>query len=391
MSMKRLIALAGLVIVLGLALYFRPVPLATAAPDLPRPAQSPAINLPWPTSGEAALGAQGYGILASHGSDKPLPIASTAKVITALAILRKQPIAAGSQGPIITLTQKDVDLFDKYYLNDGSVAQVQAGEQITEYQALQAMLLPSANNLADTMAAWAFGSVDAYVAYANNMVRSMGLNQTTVGDATGFNDSTFSTASDLTKLALATMDNPVIAGIVRQPSAQLPVAGTVQNVNWLLGQDGVVGIKTGNTDNAGGCYLFAAQRPVLGRQIIVVGAILDDTSLNDAIHQADAIIKTSDNGFERATLIKKGQALGSYHAPWGASAPIMAEQDLSMLAWKGQPVKASIVSQPIQAPAAAGSPAGKITLTSGRQSASGSLVLANDLPGPSLTWRLLHR
>jgi D-alanyl-D-alanine carboxypeptidase (penicillin-binding protein 5/6) len=44
---------------------------------------------------------------------------------------------------------------------------VQLGEELSEYQALQALLLPSANNIAETLARWAFGSIDAYNAYAN--------------------------------------------------------------------------------------------------------------------------------------------------------------------------------------------------------------------------------
>ena len=392
MSMKRLAVLIVLIFVLVAALYERPVPAVTAAPaSLTPPTAGPPVALPWPAVGQAALGAKGYGLLDGTGAQTSVPIASTAKIITAIAVLQKKPIAPDSQGPLITLTQSDVDLFNKYYLNDGSVAQVQAGEQISEYQALQALLLPSANNLADTLANWAFGSVDAYVAYANQMVKTMGLTHTTVGDATGFNDNTYSTAADMVQLGLAAVNNPTIADIAAQPSATLPVAGTVQNLNFLLGQDGVVGLKTGNTDKAGGCYLFAANRQVLGHKVTLVGSILGDSSLTDAIHQADSIIKASDAGFQRVTVINKGQKLGSYHAPWGALTPIESSNKIGLLVWKGQAVKISATDQPQQAPASAGSRVGTVTVTSGQQSASGPLVLSNNLPDPSWTWRLSHR
>jgi serine-type D-Ala-D-Ala carboxypeptidase (penicillin-binding protein 5/6) len=392
MSMKRLVVLIGLVIVLAAALYERPIPAVTASvvPAAP-PLSGKPVALPWPSAGQAALGASGYGLLASRGSGRPLPIASTAKVITALAVLQEKPISAGGQGPVITLTQADVDLFNKYYLNDGSVAQVQAGEQITEYQALQALLLPSANNLADTLADWAFGSVDNYVAYANKMVKAMGLDQTTVGDATGFNDDTLSTADDMVRLGLAAVNNPVIAAIAAQPSATLPVAGTVNNINFLLGQDGVIGIKTGNTDKAGGCYLFAAKRPVSGHQVTVVGAIIGDTDLTDAIHQADSIIKASDAGFQVVMAVAKGQKLGDYMSPWNASAAAESAKKLALLVWKGQSIKISVAPDTIRAPAAAGSSAGTVTVTSGQQSAAGRLILADELSGPSWRWRIFHR
>lgn len=389
--MKRLIVLIGLIIILIAALYTRPVPEVTATSIPVQTSVSKAIALPWPAAGQAALGAKGYGLLANHGVSTPLPVASVAKVITATAILQKKPVTPGSQGPVITLTQSDVDLFNKYYLNDGSVIQVQAGEQITEYQALQAMLLPSANNLADTLATWAFGSLDAYITYANGMVRSLGMVNTTVGDATGFNDYTFSTASDIVKLGLAAMNNSTIAAITAQQSATLPVAGSVNNTNWLLGQDGVVGIKTGNTDKAGGCYLFAAQRPVLGRQVTLVGAILDDSDLNDAIHQADSIVKASDAGFELVTPVQKGQTVGNYQAPWKAAASIKSEDKISLLAWKGQAVRISSLLPAVKSPLSAGSFVGTITITSGQQSASTRAVLANNLSSPTWTWRIFHR
>lgn len=391
MSMKRLVVLICLVLILCAALYARPIPEVTATSLNPQPIKTKAISLPWPAVGQAAFGATGYGLLASHGANTPVPIASVAKVITALAVLQKKPVAAGGQGPIITLTQSDVDLFNKYYLSDGSVAQVQVGEQITEYQALEAMLLPSANNLADTLANWAFGSADNYVAYANNMVKSMDLAQTTVGDATGFNDTTFSTADDMVKLGLATMNNPAIAAIAKEPSATLPVAGVVNNINWLLGQDGVVGIKTGNTDKAGGCYLVAAQRQILGHQITVVSAILGDPDLSDAIHQADSIIKAGDAGFQQIKPIQKDQAVGSYQAPWNASSQIKSAKQLSLVAWKGQPVNVTSMPSPVQAPASTGFSTGTITATAGQQSATGPTVLASNLPGPSWRWRIFHR
>lgn len=391
--MKRLIALAGLLIIIGAALYERPIPAVQAiasAPALPATAQP--ISLPWPAAGQAALGAKGYGLLARNGADTPVPIASTAKVITALAVLQKKPITPAASSPVITLTQSDVDLFNKYFLNDGSVAQVQAGEQISEYQALEAMLLPSANNMADTMAIWAFGSIDNYTAYANQMVKSMGMNSTTVGDATGFSDTTFSTAADMVKLALAAMDNPTIAAIAKEPSASLPVGGPVENLNWLLGQDGVIGIKTGNTDKAGGCYLFAAARQVLGHQVLLTGAILGDTNLTDAIRQADTLIKSSDGGFTQITAIHKDQVLGSYKAPWDAKTDIKAARDISLLIWKGETIKTTYSEPPIKAPARAGSSVGTVTAAAaGQQSAASNLVLADNLPSPSWTWRIFHR
>jgi D-alanyl-D-alanine carboxypeptidase (penicillin-binding protein 5/6) len=388
---KTWIISAAVIALLLVFLYLRPVPPANAVSQLGVPPKTTPAIMPWPAVGQAAIGAQGYGLLQSHGVNSPLPIASVAKIITALAVLQKKPISAGGQGPTITFSQTDVDLFNSYYSQNGSVAKVQAGEQLTEYQALEAMLLPSANNLADSLANWAFGSVDAYVKYANQMVEAMGLPQTTVGDASGFTDSTTSTADDLVKLALAAISNPSIASAVKQQSVDLPITGTVRNTNWLLGQDGVIGIKTGNTDKAGGVYLFASQRQVLGRSITLAGAILGSPDLVTAIRSADKLIKTSDNGFQQVTLVNKGEVRAQAKTAWGTSSPLAPSRDLSLVVWKGQEIKFSEELPPIETPAKSGTAAGTITVSAGQQSAKTQLVLTKDLAGPSWHWRIIRK
>jgi serine-type D-Ala-D-Ala carboxypeptidase (penicillin-binding protein 5/6) len=388
----RLTAVLVLVVLIAAAayLYMRPLPQLEAVNQVPAPPKTTAINLPWPAGGQAALGAQGYGLLASNNTTAPVPIASIAKVITAIAVLKQKPLAVGAQGPTITLDSSDVDLFNYYYLKDGSVASVAAGEQISEYQALQAMLIPSANNMADSLARWAFGSVDAYVAYANQMIRNMGLSHTTVGDANGFSDTTTSTADDLVKLGEAALNLPVVAQITAQASAQVPTAGVVNNTNFLLGDNGIVGIKTGNTDKAGGCYLFAAKRVISGHNITLIGAILGDRQLSAAVNDAEPLIQAGDSGFQPITVVKKDQVLGYYHAPWGADAQLKSSQDLSLMVWRGADI--NVLSKPntVSTPAQSGATAGMVTAESSRQTVSSPLYLAQNLPSPTITWRIFH-
>lgn len=385
--------LPALAILVGflIFLYTRPLPSVEPVTKIVSVPKTEPINLPWPASGQAALGASGFGVLASHNTEAPLPIASIAKVITTLAILEKKPLASGDQGPNITFTQADVDLFDYYYTHDGSVAQVSNGEVISEYQALEAMLLPSANNIADSMARWAFGSVDAYVAYANQMVKNMGLSRTVVGGASGFDDKTTSTADDLVKLGIAAMNQPAVAQIVSQSTADIPVAGTVHNVNWLLGTDGVAGIKTGNTDQAGGCYLFAAKHTISGRQVTLVGAVLGMDQLNDAISLSRPIIESADSGFEETTVIHKGQVMAAYQAAWGQTSTSVAAKDITVLSWKGQAVKPLNEPRDLKVPVLAGTTVGRAAVGSGQEVKGTSLVLTKNITAPSWHWRIFRR
>jgi D-alanyl-D-alanine carboxypeptidase (penicillin-binding protein 5/6) len=197
-----------------------------------------------------------------------------AKVMTAYLVLRDHPLGPGEDGPTITLT--DADVADTHWRagQDESVVPVTAGEQLTERQALQALLLPSANNIAAVLARWDSGSTDRFVARMNATARSLGMTHTRYTDPSGYDDGTVSTAADQVRVVDRAMHLPVFASIVATPSATLPVAGTVDNTNTLLGHGGFVGVKTGSTDAAGGCFAFRAIRWIDGKRTTITGVVL---------------------------------------------------------------------------------------------------------------------
>ena len=316
--------------------YSRPLPLINPHNSLKLGAQG-VTKLDWPSSGQAAVGAVNYGLLASSGYQTPKPTASIAKLVTALAVLNKYPLGPGQQGPVITLTAADVALYDQYAAEDGSVVTVQAGEQITEYQALEAMMLPSANNMADSLAIWAFGSLSNYGTFANQFVTTLGLKNTHIGsDASGFLPDTTSTATDLVTLGMDVLKTPVLAAITDETQATLPVVGVVNNVNWLLGQDGIIGIKTGNSNQAGGVYLFAADDNVNSSQTVtIVGAVQGLANLQTALDQTVTLLTSVKQNFTLSTLVKAGQVVGYYQTPWKDIIPATAKNDLSAVIWKG--------------------------------------------------------
>lgn len=252
--------------VLGLLFnYVRPLPAGVAS-IVGLKANAEAVSLHWPAQGSAAIAADGFGVLGTHGPGDKRPTASLAKIITVLAILEKHPLKEKQKGPVIKMTNADVALFNDYFSKGGSYVKVEAGEKISLYQALQAILLPSANNMADSVAVWSFGSLEKYVAYANDMVKRLGLNNTVVAtDASGFSPATLSTPTDLVRLGQLAMRNSVIAEIVAQRSATIPVHGVIYSANSRLGYDNIIGIKTGLTDQAGGCFCLRPNT-VLKRQ-----------------------------------------------------------------------------------------------------------------------------
>jgi D-alanyl-D-alanine carboxypeptidase (penicillin-binding protein 5/6) len=213
--------------------------------------------------------------------------------MTAYLVLRHHPLQPGQDGPTITLTYADVADTDRRRRQQESVVPIAAKEQLTQRQALQALLLPSANNIAAVLARWDAGSAERFVARMNATARSLGMTHTRYTDPSGYDDATVSTAADQVRIVDRAMRLPVFASIVATPSATLPVAGTVHNTNTLLGHDGFVGVKTGSTAAAGGCFAFRAIRGIDGKRTTITGVVLGqpgDDQIAAGLAAADAMV-----------------------------------------------------------------------------------------------------
>ena len=247
----------------------------------------------WPTDGQAAFVRTGQSQVQAGPNQHPAAIASVAKVMTAYLVLRDHPLRLGQDGPTITLTDTDVADTDRRRRQQESVVSLAAGERLTERQALQALLLPSANNIAEILARWEAGSADRFVARMNSTARSLGMTHTRYTDASGYDEATVSTAADQVRIVDRAMSLSVFASIVATPSAMLPVAGTVHNTNTLLGRDGFVGVKTGSTSAAGGCFAFRAIRWIDGKRTTITGVVLGqpgDNQIAAGLAAADAMV-----------------------------------------------------------------------------------------------------
>ena len=386
----------GLFIVAGYVAWalLRPLPdLQPTAKSVNLRISSGSATLTWPTTGQAAVGIIGSDILETHGPQKPAPTASTAKIITALMVLRQKPISVGQQGPTITLTAADKALYDAYSAQQGSVVPVQAGEQISEYQMLEAMLLPSANNMADSLATWAYGSLTGYSAAANAYLKQLGLTDTTVGsDASGFAPTTVSTAHDMVKLGELVMQNPVLASIVSKTStSDIPLVPVSKNVNFLLGTDGIIGVKTGNTDQAGGVFVAGARININQKPVTIVTALLDAPTLFSAMKFSLPLIQSAEANFKPITAIHANDVVGYYKQPWGGKLPVIASQDLTLTTWQSATLKATANLVPFSAHEI---PSNVAILTvsdpSTGQQQTVPLKLDSTPTKPNLTWRLLH-
>jgi D-alanyl-D-alanine carboxypeptidase (penicillin-binding protein 5/6) len=392
-----------LVVVLAIAYVgvqlVRPLPavaasataISTAMPGAP-------VTLSWPSQGEAAIGVEGAGLLATYGAQTPTPLASVTKLMTAYVVLHDHPLTSTAPGPNITITPADVATYQQDKAGGDSVVAVQAGEQLSERQALEALLVPSGDNIATLLANWDAGSEPAFVAKMNAAARRLGLRGTHYSDASGVASGTQSTAASQARLAMVDLSMPAFRAIVDMAQVTLPVAGLQYNVDALLGKDGIVGVKTGYTTTAGGCFVFAADTTIGGKPRTLVGAILrqfgttaQPSAITAVFDATTALVTSADHAFEQAAVVRRGQVLGHLDAPWSGSVGLEAARGVSLTGLPGQHVTTRVIlPDRVHAPIPAGHGWGTATVKVGDEQVSVPLVTSRALPSAPLSWRLTN-
>jgi len=221
------------------------------------------------------------------------------------------------------------------------------------------------------------------------MVKRLGLMDTVVAkDASGMSPDTVSTPKDLVKLGELALNHPLIAEIVSQPSATIPVHGTIYSANSRLGYNNIIGIKTGLTDEAGGCFLFAAKHTLEGKTATIIGIVRGAPTLPSALSSSVALANSAKNSFSIKTPVKAGEIFGTLTTAWSQTSRVVAKQDLTLLAWRGVPLMPRITLAEINRSLPAGSQVGTAIVSSGLNKATTPLVLEKAISGPSWQWRM---
>ncbi|MFI8189735.1 D-alanyl-D-alanine carboxypeptidase [Streptomyces sp. NPDC085946] len=351
------------------------------------------VDIPWPSAGQAALDVQGIGTFGSSGEQKPVPIASVAKVMTAYLILREHPLKSGAEGPEIEIDQAAEDQSDA---GQESTVNVEKGDKISQREALEGILIASANNVARLLARWDAGSEKAFVAKMNDAAKDLGMTNTTYTDPSGLNNTTVSTAVDQVKLAKAAMKQPAFREVAAMMSYDDYKDVNHPNWNQLVGSNGVVGIKTGTTTSALGNLVFAAKKEIGGETRTIVGAVVrqpaggpDNTILSAALYEGDRLIRAAQGALESATILKKGDVVGYADDGLGGRTPVVATEDVKAVGWAGLTVKLTFAADDLPHTAKAGTEVGTLTVGDGSSSAvTVPVALQKDLAEPGFADRL---
>ncbi|MEU5651579.1 D-alanyl-D-alanine carboxypeptidase [Streptomyces pseudogriseolus] len=351
------------------------------------------VKLPWPDEGQGWMSGDGIGTMDHFGEQEPVAIGSVAKTMTAYIILRDHPLKPGEEGPKIEVDAKAEEEGGYDKAGESTLNTVKAGDFLTEKQALSAVMIPSANNIARLLARWDAGSEEAFVKKMNDTAKELGMTNTTYTDPSGLKETTVSTAEDQTKLGIVAMRNPAMVAITSAASWTDPSGQYWSNYNELPYTMGAIGIKTGSTTKAGGNLLFAARKEVSGQEVTVVGAILGQhkgPSILDTVNEVSKpALRAAQDALTSATILKKGTVVGYADDGLGGRTPVAVTEDVKAVGWAGLEVKLTFAGTELPHTAKAGTKVGTLTVGDGENGAvKVPVALQADLVEPGFTDKL---
>ncbi|MFV8187293.1 D-alanyl-D-alanine carboxypeptidase, partial [Streptomyces sp. AF1B] len=383
-----------LVIVFAIVQAVRPLPTPTLAltADDSYTFDGDKADLPWPSEGQGWMDVNGIGTMGNFGKQTPVAVGSVAKAMTAYLVLKDHPLKPGAEGEKITvdaLAEKEGG-YDKD--GESTLNTVKKGDVLTERQALSAVMIPSANNIARLLARWDAGSEAAFIKKMNDTAKKLGMRNTTYTDASGLKETTVSTSEDQVKLGNELVKIPALMEITKLPNWTDPSGHRWRNYNALVPYNGALGIKTGTTTKAGGNLLFAATKEVGGETVTVVGAILGQHTA-PIIDTVNAVSKTAmlaaQDALTSTKILKKGSVVGYVDDQLGGHTPIVLTKDVTAVGWAGLKVKLSFDADDVPHTAKAGTQVGTLTVGDGSNGAvKVPVALQKDLAEPGFGAKL---
>ncbi|MGW3418776.1 D-alanyl-D-alanine carboxypeptidase [Streptomyces phaeochromogenes] len=334
-----------LAVVFAVVQAVRPLPTPTLAltADESYAFEGNKVSLPWPGEGQGWMDVNGIGTVDRFGEQKPVAIGSVAKAMTAYVILKEHPLKPGEDGAKIPVDAKAEKEGGYDAQNESTLNTVKEGDVLTEKDALSAIMIPSANNIARLLARWdTGGSEEEFVEKMNAAAKDLGMADTTYTDPSGLKETTVSTAEDQVKLGNQLVRIQALVDITKLPTWVDPSGKKWDNYNRLVPYNNAIGIKTGSTTKAGGNLLFAGTQEVGGENVIVVGAVLGQHQppIIDTVNAVskEAMIAAQEALISRK-ILKKGDVVGYVDDGLGGQAPVVATKDVSAVGWAGQTVK----------------------------------------------------
>ena len=256
-------------------------------------------------------------VLYEKNADERRFPASTTKIMTALITLER----VSDLSETVTAEASDFE----HLSADSSNAGIKEGERVTVEDLLYALMLPSANEAAYMLARHVGGTYEEFINLMNQRAQELGCTGTHFSNPCGLHgDDHYTTARDLYKIAYAAMQDETFRDIVstvqhRMAKTNMHEERIILTTNKLIlssyaeyAYNRCLGVKTGNTSQAGNCFVGYAEYGDAKLYSVVMGC--DDHSL--AFHEipasfpdTKALFQWGFENFTSKTLAHQGDAL----------------------------------------------------------------------------------
>ena len=350
--MKRLL---GTILILGLLLSMLPAPVSAAVPE---------------TGAKAVLLAdlETGNILYAKNPDEKIYPASTTKMMTALLAIETCSLSDQVTGTENAAWGLD-SLSTRIYIADGEV--------FTLAQLMDALLIVSANDAANTIAEHVSGSIDAFVARMNERAAELGATNTHFMNPSGMHhDDHYTTARDLALIAREVQKHPELMQIAAKsyyeiaPTNKFPETRLGRASNQLVNPASgsgyypyATGLKTGFTEKAQFCLVATAEKDGMKMLAVLTGSESRDAGSVGA----KALFEYGFENFEQRVLFRAGDEVTTIpirRAGEIKEIPLVATEDISLLTLRGEadPETEIVTEKRAVAPLEAGTKFGTLTL-----------------------------
>jgi serine-type D-Ala-D-Ala carboxypeptidase (penicillin-binding protein 5/6) len=344
-------------------------------------ALSAAASTPPPVDARAVIVADGRtgDVLHAENADRRMAMASITKLMTALVTLEH-----ARPQDVVTVSPRAVG-------QGGSSVFLTPGEQLTVRDLLAAALIQSANDAAFALAAHVGeGSVPRFVKMMNDKAAELGLEDTHYVRPDGLDTpGHYSSAEDVVALARLAMQRPLVRKLVRTKTMQIAGPRTLKSWNDLLWRvPGLVGVKTGHTDNAGWAQVAAAKRGPTSVYAVILGSPGRERRNVDLTE----LLEWGFDQYATYTLVREGERYASAAIPFeDERVGLVAADGAARVVRLGdgtQFVERVVAPTMVDLPIRKGQKLGEVVVTlDDREVARVNLVAARDVPAPTFTER----
>ena len=314
-------------------------------------------------------------VLTSHALSKPLPIASTTKLMTAYVVLKDVPL-----DKIVRAQPYEPEYGE-------SLMGLRAGQRISIRDLLYGLILLSGNDAAHTLAIDAAGSEKRFVAQMNRYAAALGLSHTHYANPVGLDaKGNYSSAGDLMTLTQHLLREPAFAKIADSRSAVLRSVHPrrrIESINELLQMaPWVTGVKTGHT--FGALYVLVGSGQKHGTSLIsvVIGAWTDEERFDGNLE----LLEWGFRQYRHKQPIRRGQDLANPEIRYsGGELPLRAERSLAVGVRRGERVEVRVQApDEVEGPLQRGKRIGRAAVfVEGRRAGGVALLAARSVPKAS--------